>query len=735
MSTYPSISVSIDTGGTFTDVYFTYCPSASVLPVSSVSKHLTHSASASSIIRGLVAEHVPPEHARHFLTSEGGVIAREDGRMRISMGTTCCTNALLERTGSSTLLMVTRGFRDIVEVGDQTRDSIFDLSCSKSKGVIGKVLEVDERVVCGHVPSSTRNSVSRVTGEKMCVRQPLDVRGLRRAVEEVIERGDYDAVAVCYMNSYLFPDHEIETVNMLESLGKFKVIKCSSDVSNVVKYVPRCETVCVSSYLQASLNSYMSGVSLGFTKDSSVDKSIKYMKSDGTVTTSEKFASHEAVLSGPAGGLVALSKAVYGRYFADDSRDAPRPVIGFDMGGTSTDVTRYAGSLPLLHSSKVSGVTFQTPTLDINTVASGGGSALSYSNGTYVVGPRSVGSYPGPVCYNNGGHTLSVTDANVVCGRIVAERFPNIFGPGKDEPANFELSKERFLDLIRDNEIPGQVESVAMGYIKVANELMCRSIRKITNVRGHQPSEHVLCAFGGAGPQHACMVARSLGISRVVIHKRGGVLSAFGLTLSDSACERSAPTNEKCARGAEGEVVIDREKYRKLRDFCVNNLEEQGHDRADIQYEYYLNLRYDGTDNSIYVKSSSSDLESSCLNFWGTYAEDFESGYAREYGFKMSTRDIVIDDYRVRCVVVAPTPGVNPSAIRSKVIGEPSDDAKVKIQRCYFEGGWRQVVVWDLKMIKPGMLVKVSTTCFALHCLSLFFLHDQKRKLSARKRC
>jgi len=330
----------------------------------------------------------------------------------------------------------------------------------------------------------------------------------------------------------------------------------------MVKLVPRGHTACAAAYLTPKITEYLAGFTKGFDDGLMTNVRLDFMKSDGGLTPVNDFGGHQAILSGPAGGVVGYAKTSY-RPVLDEEGNAlnkPMPIIGFDMGGTSTDVSRYDGTFEHVFETTTAGVSIQAPQLDIHTVAAGGGSRLFLQNGLFVVGPESSKAHPGPVCYRKNGY-LSVTDANVVLGRVIPEHFPNIFGPNEDESLDLEGARAAFRSLSEDNEdVKGTIEEIAFGFIQVANEAMCRPIRNLTQMvsvscfrfvavhqycvslrpshasrqRGFDITKHALACFGGAGPQHACAMARSLGITKVFVHRYGGILSAYGKRIYDT---------------------------------------------------------------------------------------------------------------------------------------------------------------------------------------------------------
>lgn len=363
------------------------------------------------------------------------------------------------------------------------------------------------------------------------------------------------------------------------------------------------------------------------------------MQSDGGLTQINNFRAARAILSGPAGGVVG--------YAMTGKRETDMPLIGFDMGGTSTDVSRFAGNYEHVVESSTAGITIQAPQLDINTVAAGGGSQLFFRSGLFVVGPESAGAHPGPACYKKGG-PLTVTDANLILGRLLPQYFPKIFGPNEDEALDCEATRSKFEALRKEinhslkeqgNKKEMSVEQIALGFIRVANEAMCRPIRALTQARGLDTSKHVLSCFGGAGGQHACAIARELGIGKVLVHKYAGVLSAYGMALADVVQEMQEPCGLVFSLANE-KIVQD--KLCKLGEKCFEALESQGF--ARIELEHFLHLRYEGTDTAL-MCSAAKGQTSNNLN---EFKDSFLNRYRTEFGFVLQNRQIIVDDLRVR---------------------------------------------------------------------------------------
>jgi len=437
------------------------------------------------------------------------------------------------------------------------------------------------------------------------------------------------------------------------------------------------------------------------------------------------FGGHQAILSGPAGGVVGYAKTSY-RRSEHATEESPLPVIGFDMGGTSTDVSRYDGSLEHVFETTTAGVSIQAPQLDIHTVAAGGGSRLFLQNGLFVVGPESSKAHPGPVCYKKNGY-LAVTDANVVLGRVIPEYFPNIFGPNEDEPLDLEGARAAFRKLADENkESTGKtIEELAYGFVQVANEAMCRPIRNLTQMRGFDITKHALACFGGAGPQHACAMARNLGITKVYIHRYGGVLSAYGLSMADAVVEEQEPAKEVYSFSNKSSPGFDEEsdpskstreaRLKHLSEKASSALIEQGYTKDSIVIEKYLNMRYDGTDNAIMIK------EDCTIGSRLPFAKTFIDQYHREFGFELEGRDILIDDFRVRAFVPGFTPN-QPPIVSSLGAPEP-----MGYTTAYFEHGWEEVPTYKFEELKPGheivgptiIVQSISTIVLEIGCTAV----------------
>jgi len=644
------VRFSVDRGGTFTDVY-----------AEKLSSSREDEVEESFVLKLLSEdpanyEDAPREGIRRVLEKFYGEKLPREQPVRINriasirMGTTVATNALLERKGARFVLLTTKGFRDLWHIGNQTRPDIFDLAIKCPETLYESVEEIDERIVLGsgdvkNVPElDVKLKQKAVSGEEVTVEREVNEQEVTGVLEKLKKQG-IKSIAVVFMHSALYPEHELIVGRLAEKMGCFEQISLSHKVMQMVKIVPRGYTSIADAYLTPHISRYLETFKKGFEDGFLENVNVSFMQSDGGLTRVDHFSGHKAILSGPAGGVVGYALTTR---LADGAEDTTGEVVGFDMGGTSTDVSRYAGHYEHVFETTTAGVTIQAPQLDIHTVAAGGGSKLKYNSGIFSVGPESVGAHPGPVCYRKGGE-LAVTDANVALGRLLPEYFPAIFGPNENEPLDAEASIAAFRELMKqiNSEIgEGQkektMEEVAFGFIKVANEAMCRPIRNLTQMRGFDISRHVLASFGGAGGQHACAIARSLGMKKVFVHRCSGILSAFGIGLADVVQDVQEPSALVLSEGsldAHDEKVAA--SFQKLSKEATEALLEQGMKEEKLKFEFFLNLRYTGTDSSMMTR-----LENAAPP--ERFVKEFKAQYKREYGFDFAKRDIVIDDGRVR---------------------------------------------------------------------------------------
>lgn len=638
----------------------------------------------------------------------------------IRMGTTVATNALLERDGQPCALVTTQGLKDMLVIGNQSRPNIFDLKVTKMPVLYKVAVEAEERV---RVEKSSHTShIAKSAQPSLYVHTPLNEDKLIRDLQQIKNQG-INSLAVALMHSYAYKDHELKIRDIARTLG-FTHVSLSTELTPMVKVVPRGFTATVDAYLTPKIQEYIRNFRSGF-RNGLRGVDVQFMQSDGGLCDIDSFSGYIAILSGPAGGVVG-----YGRSFYGYERNAPEvgstapsmPVIGFDMGGTSTDVSRYAGRLEHIFETEIAGVTIQAPQLDINTVAAGGGSRLFFRSGMFYVGPESAGAHPGPVCYRKGGY-LTITDANLMLGRIVPELFPKIFGKNADQPLDVGATQQAFGQLtaaINDEmknkgEPELSPEQVAEGFIKVANEAMCRPIRELTEAKGYDVRDHTLACFGGAGGQHACAIARSLGIGTVFVHKYSGILSAYGIALAESVVDIQEPTDIVYADPqAKSEAV---NLLRTLKQKAVVTLRARNINEKSMRFEMYLNLRYEGTDFAIMVQCPVERTESiDEVRFDEIFSEEYE----REHGFSIPGRNILVDDVRVRALGLSLSDDdkldkKGKAVMFAKIALNESGKVKTNIcsskpamvSKCYYGeyGGWLEAPVWRSQDLPKGQAV------------------------------
>ncbi|KAK9457800.1 Hydantoinase B/oxoprolinase-domain-containing protein [Dipodascopsis uninucleata] len=621
------------------------------------------------------------------------------------MGTTVATNALLERKGQKCALITTKGFGDMLIIGNQSRPKIFDIAINKPEVLYETVIEIDERVTLEDYTehpekyktkdiSSNKDLVMGLSGEVIRILKRPDPTQIEHQLAQLRARG-IDSIAICLAHSYTFHNHEKLVAQIAEKLG-FGHISMSSRLMPMIKLVPRATSATADAYLTPEIKKYIAGFEKGFDNTLGVGNNgqvtrCEFMQSDGGLVDMHSFSGLRAILSGPAGGVVGYALTSY-----DETTKIP--VIGFDMGGTSTDVSRYGeGRYEHVFETTTAGVTIQSPQLDINTVAAGGGSRLFWRNGLFVVGPESASAHPGPASYRKGG-PLTVTDANLILGRLLPEFFPKIFGPQENESldpdASLRLFKNLTQDINKDLSESNQmtIDEVAFGFIKVANETMIRPIRALTEAKGYNTAMHRLATFGGAGGQHALAIAEALGISQILIHKYSSVLSAYGMALADVVQEVQEPSSITLSRNSENCLI---ERFRDLKQKAAEALYEQGFSDEKVKFELYLNMRYQGTESALMIIKPE--------NNWD-FKRPFVEHHMQEFGFIFPDRDIMIDDIRVR--------GIG----KSSQIAEKSVDEQLKqitirdvdqtkifnFQMVYFEGGRLNTAIYKIPDLAIG---------------------------------
>ena len=574
----------------------------------------------------------------------------------VKMGTTVATNALLERKGEPTVLLITRGFRDALRIAYQNRPRLFDRRIVLPELLYRKVVEVDERV-----------------GAEGDIVTPLDEAATRDALKLFYDEG-YRSVAIVLMHGYRYPNHEARIAALAEAAG-FTQISVSHRVSPLMKLVPRGDTTVVDAYLSPILARYVDRVAAELP-----GVALQFMQSSGGLTDARRFHGKDSILSGPAGGIVGMART--------SSLAGFDRVIGFDMGGTSTDVSHFAGEFEREFETQVAGVRMRAPMMSIHTVAAGGGSILHFDGARLRVGPDSAGANPGPASYRRGG-PLAITDCNVMLGKVQPDYFPHVFGPDANEALDAEVVRAHFAEMAESIAAGGGTrmtpEAIAEGFIDIAVGNMANAIKKISVARGHDVTAYTLSTFGGAGGQHACRVADALGMSRVFVHPLAGVLSAYGMGLADQTVLRERAI-EAALSGADV-ASLDAE-VASLEQAAVAELAVQGVEPARMRTVRRAHLRYAGTDSALIVGYGDA----------ATMRAGFEALYRKRYSFLMPGRDLIVEAISVEAIGVSDDPGEHALEATRRAV-PPAQAHRVKM---YSGGAWHDAALHLREDLRPG---------------------------------
>src|SRR6201996_62466 len=601
---------------------------------------------------------------RHLLGVAADAPVPAESIQAVRLGTTVATNALLERKGEPTVLVITKGFRDALRIAYQNRPRIFDRRILLPELLYSQVIEADERV--------------GADGEMVV---PLDEAHVEHALRDARSQG-FTSVAVVCMHGYRFPGHELRIAEIARAAG-FTQISLSHQTAPLMKLVSRGDTTVVDAYLSPILDRYVASVAGELS-----GVPLLFMRSSGGLTDAAKFRGKDSILSGPAGGIVAVART-------SEAAGYDR-VIGFDMGGTSTDVSHYSGEYERQYETQVAGVRLRAPMLSIHTIAAGGGSLLQFDGARFRVGPRSAGANPGPAAYRRGG-PLTLTDANVMLGRIQADHFPHVFGPAGDEPLDAPVVSECFAALaaeVGDGRLP---EDVAAGFLEIAVANMANAIKKVSVQRGYDVTEYVLATFGGAGGQHACAVADALGIKRVLIHPLAGVLSAYGMGLADITATRESAVEEPLADDVQpeiGRVLAGLEAQARA------ELADEDVPGDSVRVRRRAHLRYAGTDTAIEVPVSST----------AEMLRDFEKSYQRRFSFLMQGKQVVVEAVSVEAIgggntsetalAAGPAAGLTATGPLAVPPAQPAQSV-----RMYAAGRWLDAGLYQRSGIAAGSVI------------------------------
>jgi 5-oxoprolinase (ATP-hydrolysing) len=583
----------------------------------------------------------------------------------VKMGTTVATNALLERKGERTALAITRGFADALRIGYQNRPKLFVRRIELPSLLYERVVEIDERI-----------------GARGEILRPLDVAAAERDLRDAFDAGTR-ALAIVLVHGYRFPRHEEALADLARRIG-FPQVSVSHIVSPLMKLVSRGDTTVVDAYLSPILRRYVGQVERELTsgqRGAGAGPRLQFMQSSGGLTDAHRFQGKDAILSGPAGGIVG---AVEVSRLAGFDR-----IIGFDMGGTSTDVTHWAGEYERAFVTEVAGVRLRAPMMQIHTVAAGGGSICTFDGARFRVGPDSAGANPGPASYRRGG-PLAVTDCNVMVGKLDPGLFPRVFGPTGDEPLDADVVRARFAALAAEVEaatgLARSPEEIAEGFLEIAVENMANAIKHISVERGYDVTEYTLCCFGGAGGQHACAVADALGMTRVFIHPLAGVLSAYGMGLADVRALRQKAVE---ARLSPDSLAAADATFAELESVARGEIAAQGVAADRIATTRTFHVKYDGTDTTLEVPADRA-VEPIVVSF--------EARYRRQYGFLMPGKPLVIEAAAVEAV------GRSRSAGEERPQFAPRDGvlSPLRVGRVYTAGAFRDANIYAREDLRPG---------------------------------
>ena len=576
----------------------------------------------------------------------------------VRMGTTVATNALLERKGDRVAFVTTKGFRDALRIGYQARPKIFARNIIKPEELYETVVEIEERVLADGT-----------------VEIAPDLAGVEAQLAAVKAEG-IDALAITFMHAYRYPEHERQVADLARRMG-FSQVSVSHEVSPLIKLVGRGDTTVVDAYLSPILRRYVAQVS----EELDIERTgarLMFMMSSGGLTAAELFQGKDAILSGPAGGVVGMAET--GRSAGFDR------VIGFDMGGTSTDVAHFDGEYERAFETEVAGVRMRAPMMLIHTVAAGGGSILHFDGSRFRVGPDSAGANPGPKCYRRGG-PLAVTDANVMVGKLMPEFFPKIFGPEQNEPLDGEAVRAAFEKLAAEVGDGRSPEEVADGFIQIAVANMAEAIKKISVQRGYDITSYALNSFGGAGGQHACLVADALGMTKVLMHPFSGLLSAYGMGLADVRATRQKALDVPLDDAAPAAVA---KLGDELAAECFAELAGQGIDRSSTEVFVRAHVRYAGTDTSLAVPAGDAAAMQAA----------FEEAHRRRFGFIDGTKGLVVEAVEVETVG-----GGARFAEAAVEACEPFVAEPHRTTRFFSQGRWHEAGVFLRESLRPGARV------------------------------
>lgn len=597
----------------------------------------------------------------------------------IKMGTTVGTNALLERKGEPTVLVITKGFKDALRIGYQNRPDIFALEIKLPTPLYSEVVEVAERYTA--------------QGEELL---PVDLSLVAADLQEMYDRG-FRSCAIAFLHAYRYPDHELQVATIAQAIG-FTQISLSHQVSPLMKLISRGDTTVVDAYLSPILQSYIQQLTQallppfflaqrcdstgagGINPDLPEGINLLFMQSNGGLVRAANFQGKDCILSGPAGGIVGAVQTILQAGF--------EKIITFDMGGTSTDVAHFAGEYERVLETEIAGVRVRSPMLAIHTVAAGGGSLLGFDGMRYRVGPDSAGAQPGPACYRQGGG-LTVTDCNVLVGKLQPEFFPHVFGNEGNLPLDAEIVKAKFQELAEGIGDGRTVAEVAAGFLAIAVDKMANAIKKISLQRGYDVADYALCCFGGAGGQHACAIADVLGMKTIFIHPYAGVLSAYGMGLADVRVIKEQAIEAELTDDLILELTQKLQILGQHGQAEIQAQDQSQHQENDQSLEILkrVHLRYAGTDSVLII----------AFNSCGLMRGEFERSYSAQYGFIMPDKALIVEAISVE--VINKNSLIQEPVIRRTQYKSPEPITRVAM---YTDHAWHQTLVFDRQHLQPG---------------------------------
>ncbi|HTT84820.1 MAG TPA: hydantoinase B/oxoprolinase family protein [Rhizomicrobium sp.] len=628
----------IDRGGTFTDVV-AQAPDGTLSSLKLLSEDDRFDDAALAGIR-------------RFLGIAANSVIPPESLVELRVGTTVATNALLERRGEPVVLVTTRGFRDQLRIGYQNRPKLFVLKIDLPQPLYGRVIEANERI--------------GASGE---VLRQLDEMVLQRDLKAARADG-LSGCAILFMHGYRYPAHERRAAEIARSLG-FTQVSTSHETIPLIKYVSRGDTTVADAYLSPVVDRYVRRISHAIGADDKGPR-LFFMMSNGGLAAPSAFHGKDAVLSGPAGGVVGMAETARAAGYDH--------VIGFDMGGTSTDVSRFDGLYERSHENEIAGVRLRVPMLAIHTIAAGGGSILHSDGARFRVGPDSAGAIPGPMSYRVGG-PLTITDANVMTGKLQPAYFPKIFGGTRDQPLDTDSVRDAFAQLAR--EVGRSTEEVADGFIRIAVENMANAIKRISVARGYDARLYTLACFGGAGGQHACLVGDALGITRIFIHPFSGVLSAWGIRLAAIRAFRQR------AIGRELHIELAQYLAETAQEMARETITEVGAQGGrNVATTASVHIRYAGSDTTLAVPLATADEMSRA----------FVVAHARQFGFGFENRPLIAESLEIEAF------SREPDAERATAPAARPASKASRRSRFYSQGAWRDCDVRDVNELEAGTI-------------------------------